>query len=92
MTTTHTAGPSTFRVSWDRSTSGHLLRVSVFTCRGADSALVATWDDDEGALTEMLRRAAEAECSDPHDGKLPGDAAVIRQALAEYGIETEDQE
>ena len=66
-----------YRVRWERAPSGALLRVSVV----AQAGTVATYDDADGELSALLRRACERERRDPRDETLPSDEAVIAAVL-----------
>lgn len=83
MSTTFPADPAAYRVSLERSRGGQLLRISVL----AGSEMLATYDDDGGALSDLLRRAADEERADPYAGKLPSDRAIVSAALRDAGID-----
>lgn len=88
MTTTTPTDPAAYRVALSRAPrrngGGRLMRVSVFAEPAGD--LIASYSDDEGELTRLLRLAAEEEDTDPYSDRLPSDRAIIAAALRDAGI------
>lgn len=82
------ADPAAYVVAHTRRRGRLVALAVVWEAKGAP---LVTFDDDDGQIDDILARAREEERTNPHDGQIPTDAAIIRAALRYLDITPSDE-